>query len=67
VHVNLRTINPCSRVERPLSIPICVPVMSPPSVKVFSGYQAFKNRPVSTLSEEQLPAACQQFVPSFGL
>jgi hypothetical protein len=49
VHVNLRTINPCSRVERPLSIPICVPVMSPHSVKVFSGYQAFKNGPVSTL------------------
>src|SRR5215469_425308 len=41
--------------------------MSPHSVKVFSGYQAFKNRPVSTLQEEQLPAACQQFMPPLGL
>jgi hypothetical protein len=49
VHLNSRTINPCSRVERPLFIPIYVPVMSPYSVKVFSGYQAFENRSVSTL------------------
>jgi hypothetical protein len=38
VHLNLRTVNPCNRVGRPLSILICVPVMSPYSVKVFSGY-----------------------------
>jgi len=36
VHVNLRTINPCSRVERPLSTSICVPVVFPYSVKVSS-------------------------------
>jgi len=52
VHVNLRTINPCSRVERPLSIPICVPVISPYFVKIVSGYQAFENRPVLTLQED---------------
>jgi hypothetical protein len=28
VHVNLRTVNPSNRVGRPLSILICVPVMS---------------------------------------
>ena len=49
MHVNLRTINPCSCVKRPLSAPVYVPVMSPYSVKIFSGYQAFENRPVSTL------------------
>jgi hypothetical protein len=38
VHLNLRTVNPCNRVGRPLSIFICVPVMSPYSVKIFSGY-----------------------------
>lgn len=38
VHLNLRTVNPCNRVGRPLSILICVPVMSPYSVKIFSGY-----------------------------
>jgi len=27
VHVNFRAINPRSRIERPLSVPICVPVM----------------------------------------
>lgn len=37
VHLNLRTVNPCNRVGRPLSILICVPVMSPYSVKIFSG------------------------------
>jgi hypothetical protein len=49
VHLNLRTVNRCNRIRRPLSIRICVPVMSPYSVKVFSGYQAFENRSVSTL------------------
>jgi hypothetical protein len=49
VHLNSSTINPCSRVECPLFIPIYVPVMSPYSVKIFSGYQAFENCPVSTL------------------
>jgi hypothetical protein len=38
VHLNLRTVNPCNRVGRPLSILICVPVMSAYSVKIFSGY-----------------------------
>jgi hypothetical protein len=52
VHVNFRTINPWSRVRRPLSIPICAPVMSPYSGKIFSGYQAFENRPVLTLQED---------------
>ena len=49
VHLNLRTVNPCNRVGRPLSILICVPVMSPYSAKIFSGYYAFENRPASTL------------------
>jgi hypothetical protein len=49
VHLNLRTVNPCNRVGRPLSILICVPVLSPYSVKIFSGHYAFENRPVSTL------------------
>ena len=38
VHLNSRTVNPCIRVERPLLIPIYVPVMSSYSVKIFSGY-----------------------------
>jgi hypothetical protein len=38
VHLNLRTVNRCNRVGRPLSILICVPVLSPYSVKIFSGY-----------------------------
>ena len=38
VHLNLRTVNPCNRVGRPLSIVIRVPVMSAYSVKIFSGY-----------------------------
>ena len=52
VHVNFRTINPCSRVKRFLAIPIYVPVMSPYSVKIFSRYEAFENCPVSTLQED---------------
>ena len=48
VHLNLCTVNPCNRVGRPLSILICVPVMSSYSVKIFSGYKAFENRSVST-------------------
>ena len=46
VHVNVRTFNPCSRVEPPLSIPTDEPVMSPYSFKIFSGYQALENRTV---------------------
>jgi RNA-directed DNA polymerase len=38
VHLTLRTVNPCNRVGRPFSILINVPVMSPYSVKIFSGY-----------------------------
>jgi hypothetical protein len=38
VHLNLRTVNPCNRVGRPLPILICVPMMSPYSVKILSGY-----------------------------
>jgi hypothetical protein len=49
VHLNLRTVNPSNRVGQPFSIPIYVPVMSPYSVKIFSGYQTFENRSVSTL------------------
>jgi len=49
VHLNLRAFNPCNHVGRPLSIFICVSVMSPYSVKIFSRYLAFENRPVSTL------------------
>ena len=49
MHVNLRTINPSSRVKFSLSTAIYVPVMFPYSVKIFSGYQALENRPVSTL------------------
>ena len=52
MHVNLRTINPCSRVGRPPSTPSFVPVMFPYFVKIFSGYEAFENRPVSTLHED---------------
>jgi hypothetical protein len=66
VHVNLRTINPCSRVERPLSIPICVPVMSSYSAKIFSGYQASENRPVSTLQEDN-GCATAKFEPVWTL
>ena len=49
MHVYGHTSNPCSRVKRPLSTPIYVPVMFPYSVKIFSGYEAFENRPVSAL------------------
>jgi len=66
VHVNLRTINPCSRVERPLSIPICVPVMSSYSAKIFSGYQPSENRPVSTLQEDN-GCATAKFEPVWTL
>jgi hypothetical protein len=37
VHLNLHTVSPCNRVGRPFSILICVPVMPPYSVKIFSG------------------------------
>jgi hypothetical protein len=52
VHVNFPTINPGSRVEPLLSISTCVLVKSLYSVKIFSGYQAFENRPVLTLQED---------------
>ena len=52
VYVNHRTVNLCSCVERPLSTPSCAPVLTPDSVKIFSGYEAFENRPVSTIQED---------------
>jgi hypothetical protein len=51
VHVNVRTFNPCNRIEPPLSIPTYEPVMSSYSFKIFSGHQAFENRPVLTLQD----------------
>ena len=64
MHVNVYTINPCSRVRRALPIPIFVPVMFSYSGKIFSGYQAFENRPVLTLQEDNGPTAAK--FESFG-
>ena len=52
VRANFRTINPCNRAEPPPSIRTHVPVMSAHPLKIFSGYLAFENRPVSTLQED---------------
>jgi hypothetical protein len=51
VHENFTAINPCSRVERLPSVLTNEPVKSPYSFKIFSGYQAFENAPVSTFQE----------------
>ena len=52
VYVNHRTVNLCSCVERPLSTPSYAPVMTPYSVKIFSGNEAFEYFPVLTLQED---------------